>query len=98
MDRGPLHGIPFGLIDILAPSDQPTTANSLVLDTAWGDGYDSVVTERVRNAGAIIMGKLVMSEFAIGTPDSEKPFPIPRNPWDLERSPAGSSSGTGIAI
>ncbi len=98
MDRGPLHGIPFGLKDILATSDQPTTANSLVLDTAWGNGYDSVVTERVRNAGAIIMGKLVMSEFAIGTPDSEKPFPIPRNPWDLERSPAGSSSGTGIAI
>ena len=98
MDRGPLHGIPFGLKDILATADQPTTANSLVLDPAWGDGYDAVVTERLRGSGAVIMGKLVMSEFAIGTPDSEKPFPIPHNPWDLERSPAGSSSGTGIAV
>jgi len=97
-DRGPLHGIPFGLKDILATADQPTTANSLILDPEWGAGYDSVVTERVRAAGAVVMGKLVLSEFAIGAPDAEKPFPTPRNPWDLERSPAGSSSGTGIAV
>lgn len=97
-DRGPLHGIPFGLKDILATADQPTTANSLVLDPEWGAGYDSVVTERVRAAGAVIIGKLVLSEFAIGAPDAEKPFPIPRNPWDLGRSAAGSSSGTGIAV
>ena len=98
MDRGPLHGIPFGLKDLLATADQPTTANSLVLDPAWGDGYDSVVTERLRAGGAVIMGKLVMSEFAIGAPDAEKPFPTPRNPWDLERTAGGSSSGTGIAV
>lgn len=97
-DRGPLHGIPFGLKDILATADQPTTANSLVLDPAWGAGTDSVVTERVREAGAVVMGKLVLSEFAIGAPDAEKPFPIPRNPWDLDRSASGSSSGTGIAV
>lgn len=97
-DRGPLHGIPFGLKDILATADQPTTANSLVLDPAWGAGYDSVVTERVRAAGTVVMGKLVLSEFAIGAPDAEKPFPIPKNPWDLERSASGSSSGTGIAV
>lgn len=97
-DRGPLHGIPFGLKDILATRDQPTTANSLVLDPAWGEGTDSVVTERIRESGAVIMGKLVLSEFAIGAPDAEKPFPIPRNPWDLDRSPGGSSSGTGIAV
>lgn len=98
IDRGPLHGIPFGLKDILATADQPTTANSLMLDPAWGAGYDSVVTERVRAAGAVVMGKLVLSEFAIGAPDEAKPFPIPRNPWDLERSASGSSSGTGIAV
>ena len=97
-DRGPLQGIPFGIKDLLATRDQPTTANSLILDPAWGDGYDSVVSERVRGSGAVIMGKLVLSEFAIGAPDPEKPFPIPHNPWDLERSPAGSSSGTGIAV
>ncbi len=98
VDRGPLQGIPFGLKDILATRDQPTTANSLVLDPAWGDGYDAVVTERVRAAGAVIMGKLVLSEFALGPPDAEKPFPIPKNPWGLDHTPGGSSSGTGIAV
>lgn len=97
-DRGPLQGIPFGLKDLLATRDQPTTANSLVLDPGWGDGYDSVVSERLRESGAVIMGKLVLSEFAIGGPDEEKPFPIPHNPWNLERSAAGSSSGTGVAV
>jgi len=98
VDRGPLQGIPFGLKDILATRDAPTTANSLVLDRAWGHGYDAVVTERVRATGAVILGKLVLSEFAIGAPDASKPFPVPRNPWDLERTPAGSSSGTGVAV
>ncbi len=97
-DRGPLHGIPFALKDILATKDAPTTANSNVLDPSWGEGYDSVVAERVRAGGAVLIGKLVLSEFAIGTPDPETGFPIPRNPWDRDRTPAGSSSGTGIAV
>ncbi len=98
LDRGPLQGIPFGLKDILATADQPTTANSLILDPAWGDGTDAVVTERVRGAGAVIAGKLVLSEFAIGAPDDAKPFPIPRNPWAADHTPGGSSAGTGIAV
>lgn len=98
IDRGPLQGIPFALKDILATKDAPTTANSLVLDPKWGEGYDSVTTERVRAAGAALTGKLVLSEFALGQPDPEKPFPIPRNPWGLDRTPGGSSSGTGIAV
>jgi len=98
IDRGPLQGIPFALKDILATKDQPTTANSLVLDRGWGAGYDAVVSERVRAVGAVLMGKLVLSEFALGPPDEEKPFPIPKNPWALDRTPGGSSSGTGIAV
>jgi aspartyl-tRNA(Asn)/glutamyl-tRNA(Gln) amidotransferase subunit A len=98
IDKGPLQGIPFALKDILATSDAPTTANSLVLDRTWGEGYDSVTTERLRAAGAALMGKLVCSEFALGMPDDEKPFPIPKNPWALDRTPGGSSSGTGIAV
>lgn len=97
-DSGPLQGIPFALKDILATKDAPTTANSLVLDPKWGEGYDSVTSERVRAAGAALTGKLVLSEFALGMPDPEKPFPIPRNPWALDRTPGGSSSGTGIAV
>lgn len=98
VDKGPLQGIPFAIKDILATKDAPTTANSLVLDPKWGEGYDSVTTERVRAAGAALTGKLVCSEFALGMPDSEKPFPIPKNPWALDRTPGGSSSGTGIAV
>ncbi len=98
VDKGPLQGIPFALKDILATKDAPTTANSLVLDPKWGAGYDSVTAERVRAAGAALTGKLVLSEFALGMPDDEKPFPIPRNPWGLDRTPGGSSSGTGIAV
>ena len=98
LDRGPLQGIPFGLKDILATADQATTANSLILDPAWGDGTDAVVTERVRASGAVIAGKLVLSEFAIGAPDDTKPFPIPRNPWAPDHTPGGSSAGTGIAV
>jgi aspartyl-tRNA(Asn)/glutamyl-tRNA(Gln) amidotransferase subunit A len=98
IDRGPLQGIPLANKDILATRDAPTTANSLVLDPAWGEGYDAVVVERLRAAGAPQLGKLVCSEFALGMPDPEKPFPIPKNPWNLECTPGGSSSGTGIAV
>ncbi len=98
VDRGPLQGIPFALKDVLATKDVDSTANSLVLDRAWGRGYDSVASERIRATGAILMGKLVLSEFALGPPDPTKGFPIPRNPWNLERTPGGSSSGTGIAV
>lgn len=53
---------------------------------------------RLRAAGAVLMGKTVTSEFACGAPDPDKGFPFPRNPWDLERTAAGSSAGTGIAV
>ena len=56
-DRGPLQGIPLGIKDLLATRDQPTTANSLILDPAWGDGFDSVVSERLRAGGAVIHGQ-----------------------------------------
>jgi len=97
-DLGPLQGIPIAVKDIIATTDAPTTANGLVLDPKWGEGYDATVIEKLRGAGAVIAGKLVLNEFAIGQPDPDKPFPMPQNPWDLPRSASGSSSGTGIAI
>ena len=97
-DRGPLHGIPIGVKDIIATVDAPTTANSRVLDPAWGAGRDAAVMARLRAAGAIMLGKLVLSEYAIGFPDPDTGFPIPRNPWDVARFPGGSSSGTGAAV
>ena len=76
----------------------PTTAQSLVLDRAWGRGRDAPAVARLKAAGAVIVGKTTTMEFAIGLPDPQKPFVVPRNPWDLSRWPGGSSSGTGSGI
>jgi len=97
-DKGPLHGIPLAVKDIIATADAPTTANSDVLDPAWGQRDDATVVRKLREAGAVLLGKLGLHEFAIGGPDPDKRFRIPKNPWDLTRSPGGSSSGTGAAI
>jgi aspartyl-tRNA(Asn)/glutamyl-tRNA(Gln) amidotransferase subunit A len=97
-DAGPLQGIPLGIKDIIATDEGPTTAQSLILDPAWGDQGDAPVVARLRAAGAVIAGKVTTMEYACGMPDPEKPFPIPRNPWNLERWPGGSSSGTGNGI
>jgi aspartyl-tRNA(Asn)/glutamyl-tRNA(Gln) amidotransferase subunit A len=98
IDKGPLQGIPLGIKDIIATKDAPTTANSRVLDPAWGDRDDAAVVKKLRAAGAVIIGKLGLHEFALGWPDPDTGFRIPKNPWDLARSPGGSSSGTGAAI
>ena len=97
-DRGPLHGIPLAVKDIIATADAPTTANSRILDPAWGQRDDATVVRKLREAGAVMLGKLGLSEFAIGFPDPATGFRIPRNPWDLTRWPGGSSSGTAVAV
>lgn len=97
-DRGPLHGIPVGVKDIIAVKEGSTSAQSLVLDQSWGAGRDAPVIRRLRDAGAVITGKLSTMEFACGMPDSSKPFPLPRNPWDVTTWPGGSSSGSGVAV
>ena len=71
---GPLQGIPFATKDIIATLGAPTTANSNILDRTWGDGYDAPVVRRMRAAGAVGLGKLVLSEFAIGLPDPDTGF------------------------
>ncbi|HVW40477.1 MAG TPA: amidase [Amycolatopsis sp.] len=97
-DRGPLHGIPFGVKDILAMAEGPTTAQSLILDRAWGEGKDAPVVARLKAAGAVITGKTTTMEYACGMPDPEKPFPLPRNPWNSDTWTGGSSSGTGSGV
>jgi aspartyl-tRNA(Asn)/glutamyl-tRNA(Gln) amidotransferase subunit A len=96
---GPLHGIPLGIKDIITTADGPSTAQSLVLDPAWGPAIgDAPVAARLRAAGGIFVGKSTTMEFAIGFPDPAKPFPIPRNPWQLDAWAGGSSSGTGSGV
>jgi aspartyl-tRNA(Asn)/glutamyl-tRNA(Gln) amidotransferase subunit A len=98
VDKGPLQGIPLAAKDIIATVDAPTTSNSPNMDLAWGEGKDATVITRLREAGAVLMGKLGLHEYATGWPDPATGFRIPKNPWDLERSPGGSSSGTGAAV
>ena len=98
IDKGPLQGIPLGVKDIIATKDAPTTANSHILDHNWGANWDAPVVERLRNVGAVIMGKTVTSEFACGAPDPDNGFPMPVNPWNTEHTAAGSSAGSGIGV
>lgn len=97
IDRGALHGIPIGLKDVLATVDAPTTGQSLAMLPGYQD-YDSAAAGRLRTAGAVIVAKASCSEFACGTPDPEKPFAPPRNPWDRRRWAGGSSGGSASGL
>lgn len=93
---GPLHGIPITLKDIIHVKGVPTTAGSRVLDGSVPDEHSTIV-RRLSDAGAIILGKANLSEFAMGG-TVDHPFGTPRNPWDLDRTPGSSSSGSGVAV
>jgi len=97
-DLGPLQGVPLAIKDIIAMRGTHTTANSRVLSSDWSGNADAAVVRRLREAGAVVVGKSTTYEFAIGLPDGETGFLIPHNPWDPSRTAGGSSSGTGIAV
>jgi aspartyl-tRNA(Asn)/glutamyl-tRNA(Gln) amidotransferase subunit A len=90
-DRGPLHGIPIGIKDIFDVFDWPTAAGSRL----WAQSVarrDCTIVERLRQAGAVLIGKTVTTQYASFDP------PPTRNPWNLERTPGGSSSGSAAAV
>ena len=95
--RGPLHGVPVGIKDIIDVAGLPTTCHSKILLDNVAQA-DAVVVQKLRQAGAIILGKLSTHEFAIGGPSFDLPFPPARNPWNRERHPGGSSSGSGAGV
>jgi aspartyl-tRNA(Asn)/glutamyl-tRNA(Gln) amidotransferase subunit A len=95
--RGPLHGIPFALKDIYNTKGIATTGGSKIgIDNVPTD--DAATTQKLLDAGAILMGKLVTHEFAHGGPSFDLPWPPARNPWNLEHFTGGSSSGSGAAL
>jgi aspartyl-tRNA(Asn)/glutamyl-tRNA(Gln) amidotransferase subunit A len=94
--RGPLHGVPIALKDLIAVAGVRMTAGSRVLERHVPT-RDAFVTQRLNDAGAVILGTLAMHEFAFGRPATDGPFPTGRNPWDVRRAPAGSSSGSAVA-
>lgn len=95
--RGPLHGIPYVVKDVIDVAGLPTTNGSrLTLDDAADT--DSVVVERLRASGAILLGKAETQEFAMGGPDFSLPFSPSRNPWNIDRFTGGSSSGSAACV
>jgi aspartyl-tRNA(Asn)/glutamyl-tRNA(Gln) amidotransferase subunit A len=94
--RGPLHGVPIALKDLIAVAGvRMTSGSQLFADHV--PTRDAFVTRRLHDAGAVILGKVAMHEWAFGRPATEGPFPTGRNPWDVRRAPAGSSSGSAVA-
>ncbi len=96
--RGPLHGIPYGLKDIVDYAGLRTTGHSKVLKDSPPATEDAVVTAKLRAAGGVHLGKLATHEFAIGGPSHDLPWPAARNPWNTGHHPGGSSSGSGAAL
>ena len=96
-DRGPLHGIPIGIKDLIDVAGLPTTAGSHSRKSHRADD-DATVVARLREAGAIILGKLATYEFGTVGPAYDTLFPPARNPWSLEHITGGSSSGSAAAV
>jgi aspartyl-tRNA(Asn)/glutamyl-tRNA(Gln) amidotransferase subunit A len=95
--KGPLLGIPVAYKDIYETAGVRTTAHSRIL----ADNVpkrDAETVRRLRDAGAVMLGKLATHEFAIGGPATDLPWPPARNPWDERRFTGGSSSGSGAAV
>jgi aspartyl-tRNA(Asn)/glutamyl-tRNA(Gln) amidotransferase subunit A len=95
--RGPLHGIPITLKDLIDVAGWPTTAGSRLRLSSRARA-DATVTRRLRAAGAVLVGKTNLHEFAFGTTNEDSAFGPARNPADPDRSPGGSSGGSAAAV
>jgi aspartyl-tRNA(Asn)/glutamyl-tRNA(Gln) amidotransferase subunit A len=96
-DAAPLTGIPVALKDVLCTVDAPTTAASRIL-AGYRSPYDATVVRRLREQGAIFLGKANTDEFAMGSSNENSAYKLVHNPWNLTRVPGGSSGGPAAAV
>ena len=96
-DPAPLAGVPVGIKDLVCTRDLPTVSGSVAYKDFMPE-EDDVAVERLRDAGAVILGKTNVPEFGYSGASHNAVFEATRNPWNMERSPGGSSAGSGAAV